>query len=270
MLGVVLLLAAPAFAQTKTLAGETITKTAAVEAIGYGTRELAVKGPRGMRDLRRFTRGEADSVDKSRTTAIAGRGPGCPGWPAGRRPSSAAAVLLVGECVARRWTAPMPLTILRGSIPGTSITGAVGNWTYSSARSRSAQALAKVKVGAKVDMHLDGRRCSVADRAGRRGRSAGEMRGGAGRPRRGPTVRSSWRCRCSFLGLVASSCSACSTGRARALAARRRAGRRWRGPNRRRPSARARYAPERWSPTEHIAWKTGSPARATRRPARLG
>jgi len=33
VLGVVLLLAAPAFAQTKTLTGETVTKTATVEAI---------------------------------------------------------------------------------------------------------------------------------------------------------------------------------------------------------------------------------------------
>ncbi len=59
VLGVVVLLAAPVVAQTKTITGETVTKTVTVEAINPGTRELTIKGPDGkVRDVHRLSRGE--------------------------------------------------------------------------------------------------------------------------------------------------------------------------------------------------------------------
>jgi Cu/Ag efflux protein CusF len=158
--GVVLLLAAPAFAQTKTITGETITKTATVEAINYGTRELTVKGPEGKYvtfiaspEVKRFdTLKVGDTIvakyyenlvirvklpgEKDVDSATAGATPGM-----GTKP---------GATVAEQRTITATITEIDPKVPSITFKGP-NNWTYSS-RVEDKQALAKVKVGDKVDL----------------------------------------------------------------------------------------------------------------------
>ena len=160
VLGIVLLLAVPLFAQTKTVTGETVTKTATVEAVNYGTRELTIKGADGeyvtfiaSSEVKRLSElkvgdtitakydenlvirvklpGEKD-VDTTTTSATPG---------AGAKPSGT---------VAEQRTITVTITEIDSKVPSITFKGP-NNWTYSS-RVEDKQALAKVKVGDKLDL----------------------------------------------------------------------------------------------------------------------
>jgi len=159
-LGVVVLLAAPALAQTKTITGETITKTATVEAINYGTRELTIKGPEGKYvtfiappEVKRFdTLKVGDTIvakyyenlvirvklpgEKDVDSATVGAAPSAGGKP--------------GATVAEQRTITATITEIDPKVPSITFKGP-NNWTYSS-RVEDKKALAKVKVGDKVDI----------------------------------------------------------------------------------------------------------------------
>ena len=161
VLGVVLLLAAPAFAQTKTITGETITKTATVEAINYGTRELTIKGADGkyvtfiasseVKRLDALKVGDTITAkyyenlvirvklpgEKDVDTTTAGATPAAGAKPGGTRGRAA-------HRSRRRSRRSIP------KVPSITFKGP-NNWTYSS-RVEDKQALAKVKVGDKVDL----------------------------------------------------------------------------------------------------------------------
>jgi hypothetical protein len=160
LLGLALLLAAPVFAQTKTIPGETIVKTATIEAINLGTRELTVKGPEGnyltltvepevkrFADLKvgdKITLRYYENIvlrvkapgEKDVDTAAAAQTPG-----SGARP---------GGTVAEQRTITVTITQLDPKVPSITFQGP-NNWTYSS-RVQDRKAIEKVKVGDKVDI----------------------------------------------------------------------------------------------------------------------
>lgn len=144
---------------TKTLTGEMTTVTATVEAIEKSSREVTLKKPDGTyavvqvgRDVKRFDTlkigdkitakyydnivlrlkapGEADTDTKSAATTRAAAGKG-------------------GTSAAQR-TITATITAIDRSVPSITFTGP-NNWTYSS-RVEDVKALAKVKVGDRVDI----------------------------------------------------------------------------------------------------------------------
>jgi Cu/Ag efflux protein CusF len=160
VLGVVLLLAAPAFAQTKTLTGETITKTATVEAINYGTRELTVKGPEGKYvtfiaspEVKRFDTlkvGDTIVAKYYENLVIRVKLPGEKDVDSSTAGATPAAGTKPGATVAEQRTITATITEIDPKVPSITFKGP-NNWTYSS-RVEDKQALAKVKVGDKVDL----------------------------------------------------------------------------------------------------------------------
>ena len=159
VLGVVLLVAAPAFTQTKTITGETITKTATIEAINYGTRELTVKGPEGnfvtftaSPEVKRFDAlkvGDTIVAKYYENLVIRVKLPGekdVDTSTAGATPTAGRP----GGTLAEQRTITATITMIDPKVPSITFKGP-NNWTYSS-RVEDKQALAKVKVGDKVDL----------------------------------------------------------------------------------------------------------------------
>jgi hypothetical protein len=153
-------IAGTAFAQTKTLTGETQTISATVEAINVTTRTLTLKGPKGNYmdivapdTVKRFSEikvgdtitaryyenlvirkkqpGEKD-VDTSTEGATAGTG---------ARPAGTAAT---------QRTITATITALDPKVPSITLSGP-NKWTYS-ARIEDKKVLDQVKVGDKVDL----------------------------------------------------------------------------------------------------------------------
>jgi hypothetical protein len=159
VLGAVLLLAAPAFAQSKTITGETVTKTATIEAINHGTRELTVKGPEGTYttfvaspEVKRFDAlkvGDTITVKYYENLVVRLKLPGekdvntstTGATPATSRP---------GGTLAEQRTITATITMIDPKVPSITFKGP-NNWTYSS-RVEDKKALEKVKVGDKVDL----------------------------------------------------------------------------------------------------------------------
>ena len=162
ILGAALLATTLAYAgpQTKTISGEVQTLTATVEAIEASTRTLTLKGPKGNyldvyvpEDVKRFSTikvgdkltakyyenlvlrlqrpGEAP-VDREGTAVTKG---------VGTRPGATAAM---------QRTITATITQIDPAVPSITFSGPNG-WTYSS-RVEDPKALAKVKVGDKVDI----------------------------------------------------------------------------------------------------------------------
>ena len=160
VLGVVQLLAAPAFAQSKTLTGETVTKTAIVEAINYGTRELTVKGPEGKYvtfiappEVKRFDTlkvGDTIVAKYYENLVIRVKRPGEKDVDSATSGAVPAAGAKPGATVAEQRTITATITEIDAKVPSITFKGP-NNWTYSS-RVEDKQALAKVKVGDKVDL----------------------------------------------------------------------------------------------------------------------
>jgi hypothetical protein len=160
VLGVVLLLAAPAIAQTKTLTGETITKTATVEAINYGTRELTIKGSDGKYvtfvaspEVKRFDAlkvGDTITAKYYENLVIRLKLPGEKAVDTATAGAAPAAGTKPGATVAEQRTITVTITQIDPKVPSITFTGP-NNWTYSS-RVEDKQALAKVKVGDRLDL----------------------------------------------------------------------------------------------------------------------
>jgi hypothetical protein len=160
VLGVVVLLAAPAFAQTKTLTGETVTKTATVEAINYGTRELTIKGSDGKyvtfvasAEVKRFDAlkvGDTITAKYYENLVIRVKLPGEKDVDSATTGATPGMGTKPGATVAEQRTITATIVQIDPKVPSITFKGP-NNWTYSS-RVEDKQALAKVKVGDKVDL----------------------------------------------------------------------------------------------------------------------
>ena len=159
-LGAVLLLATPAPAQTKTITGETITRTATIEAITYGTRELTVKGPEGnyvtftappeVKRLDALKVGDTIVAKYFENLVIRVKLPGEKDVDSATAGASPSAGGKPGATLAEQRTITATITDIDPVVPSITFKGP-NNWTYSS-RVEDKKALAKVKVGDKVDI----------------------------------------------------------------------------------------------------------------------
>ncbi len=160
VLGVVLLLAAPAFAQTKTITGETVTKTATVEAINYGTRELTIKGADGkyvtftasseVKRLNEVKVGDTITAKYYENLVIRVKLPGEKDVDSTKAGATPGAGAKPSGTMAEQRTITVTITEIDPKVPSITFKGP-NNWTYSS-RVEDKQALAKVKVGDKLDL----------------------------------------------------------------------------------------------------------------------
>jgi len=160
LLGVVVLAAAPALAQTKTLTGETVTKTATIEAINHATRELTVKGPEGnfvtftvAPEVKRFDTlkvGDTIVAKYYENLVIRVKLPGEKDVDSATSGAAPAAGAKPGATVAEQRTITATITAIDPKVPSITFKGP-NNWSYSS-RVEDKKALAQVKVGDKVDI----------------------------------------------------------------------------------------------------------------------
>ena len=156
----VLAIAGAAFAQTKTLTGETQTISATVEAINVTTRTLTMKGPKGNfmdivvpETVKRFPEikvGDTLTARYYENLVIRKKAPGekdvdtsaegvTPGT--GSKPAGTAAT---------QRTITATITALDPKVPSITLSGP-NKWTYS-ARIEDRKVLDQVKVGDKVDL----------------------------------------------------------------------------------------------------------------------
>jgi hypothetical protein len=153
------LTAAAAGAQTKTISGETKVVTATIEAIEASTRELTIKKPDGTHDVLYVE----DSIKRfdmlkvgDKITAKYYENMVLQVKPAGQPDVDKSATQIVPDAAKLAGTASHQRTItatisaIDPAVPSITFTGPRG-WTYSS-RVKDTQALAKVKVGDKVDI----------------------------------------------------------------------------------------------------------------------
>jgi len=153
------LFALPASAQTKTLTGETKTVTASVEAIEKATREVTVKKPDGTYDvfyfpesIRRFDTlkvGDKITAKYYENLVLRVKAPG------EKDVNSASGGTVRSESkvagtTSRQRTITATIAAIDPAIPSITFTGPNG-WKYSS-RVEDKKALAKVKVGDRLDI----------------------------------------------------------------------------------------------------------------------
>jgi hypothetical protein len=158
------LLASPlvttAAAQTKTLQGETKTVTASVEAIDAKTRTLTLKGPEGYYvdveagpDVARFNEikvGDKITAKYYENVVLRLKAPGEKSVDSDTDGVTRGAGARPGGTVAAQRTITATITAIDPDVPSITFTGP-HNWKYSS-RVEDKKALAKVKVGDKVDI----------------------------------------------------------------------------------------------------------------------
>jgi len=157
--GMLALAAVPASAQTKTLTGETKTVTASVEAIEKETREVTVKKPDGTYDvfyfpetIRRFDTlkvGDKITAKYYENLVLRVKAPG----EKDVNSASGGTVRADGKSAAtasRQRTITATIAAIDQSVPSITFTGPNG-WKYSS-RVEDKKALAKVKVGDRLDI----------------------------------------------------------------------------------------------------------------------
>ncbi len=157
--GILALAAVPAAAQTKTLTGETKTVTASVEAIEKSTREVTVKRPDGTYDIfyfpesiKRFdTLKVGDKITAKYYENIVMRLKA----PSEKNVDSASGALVRSESrpagtLSRQRTITALITAIDQAVPSITFAGPNG-WKYSG-RVEDKTALAKVKVGDRLDI----------------------------------------------------------------------------------------------------------------------
>jgi hypothetical protein len=146
-----------AFAQSKTLTGETKTVTASVEAIEKSSREVTVKKPDGTYDVfyvpegvKRFDTlkiGDKITARYYENIVLRVKTPG-------ENPVNSAEAALVksgaGGTASKQRTITATIAAIDEKVPSITFTGPNG-WKYSS-RVEDKKALAKVKVGDKLDI----------------------------------------------------------------------------------------------------------------------
>jgi hypothetical protein len=155
----VVLLAPRAYAQTKTVTGETKTVTASVEAIDSSNREVTVKKPDGTYDvfyvppgMKKFDTlkvGDKVTARYYENMVLTLKKPG-----EASKDSGSAAVTRSKEgaagTMAHQRTITATITAIDMKTPSITFTGP-NNWKYST-RVEDKEALAKVKVGDRVDI----------------------------------------------------------------------------------------------------------------------
>lgn len=154
------LLAAPAFAQVKTMTGESIVETATVEAINHGTRELTLKTEDGRYhvitaadEVKRFNELKVGDVITARyyeNITIRLKAPGEKDVDVAKAADTQGKGARPGGTVAGQRTITATITQLDPKVPSITFKGP-NNWTYSS-RVADRKAIEKVKVGDKVDI----------------------------------------------------------------------------------------------------------------------
>jgi hypothetical protein len=156
----VLSIASIAFAQTKTITGETKTVTATVEGIEASTRTLTLKQPDGTYvqtvvpdNVKRFSEikiGDTVTARYYENVVLRLKPPGEKDVDTGAKATTPAAGGAMGGTGAKQRTITATITAIDPAVPSITFTGPNG-WKYSS-RVEDKAALAKVKVGDKVDI----------------------------------------------------------------------------------------------------------------------
>ena len=149
-----------AMAQSKTVRSEMRTETATVEAIEASSRTLTLKKPDGTfvttvagPDVKRFAEvkpGDTVNVRYYENVIVRVKQPGEPEVMSGAKSTTGSDQVLPGGTQAKQVTVTATITAIDPAMPSITFTGPNG-WKYTS-KVQDTQALAKVKVGDKVDI----------------------------------------------------------------------------------------------------------------------
>ena len=160
VLAAAIILPATAFAQIKTLPGESITINATVEAIQHTNRTLTLKGPEGNLvevtvppDVKRFDTikvGDVISAKYYENVVLRVKAPGEPAVDTLTGGVTPGKGMKAGATAAAQRTITATITAIDPKVPSISLAGP-NNWKYSS-RVADKEALAKVKVGDRLDV----------------------------------------------------------------------------------------------------------------------
>ena len=153
-------MARPATAQVKTLDVKMRTETATIEAIDVSSRTISLKKPDGTfvtvvagPDIKRFAEikvGDKVSARYYENVVVRVKRPGEPDVDAANKATTPAEQVLPGGTKAKQRTITATITSIDMTVPSITFTGPNG-WKYAS-RVQDKSALAKVKVGDKVDI----------------------------------------------------------------------------------------------------------------------
>ena len=157
---VVVSIAGPAMAQSKTVRSEMRTETGTIEAIEASTRTVTLKKADGTfvttvagPDITRFAElklGDTVNVRYYDNVVIRVKQPGEPEVISGAKGTTGSEQVLPGGTRAKQLTITATITAIDPNTPSITFTGPNG-WKYSS-KVQDTEALAKVKVGDKVDI----------------------------------------------------------------------------------------------------------------------
>ena len=153
-------MAGTAMAQTKTISSEMRTETATIEAIEASTRTLTLKKPDGTfvqtvagPDMKRFAElkvGDKVTARFYENVVLMLKQPGEKAVDTGGKATTGSEQVLPGGTRAKQRTITATITAIDMNVPSITFTGP-NNWKYTS-RVQDKAALAKVKVGDKVDI----------------------------------------------------------------------------------------------------------------------
>ena len=157
---VVVSMAGPAMAQSKTVKSEMRTETGTIEAIEASTRTVTLKKADGTcvttvagPDIARFAElklGDTVNVRYYDNVVIRVKQPGESDVISGAKGTTGSEQVLPGGTRAKQTTITATITAIDPNMPSITFTGPKG-WKYSS-KVQDTEALAKVKVGDKVDI----------------------------------------------------------------------------------------------------------------------
>ncbi len=152
--------ARPAMAQSKTVSSEIRTETAIVEALDAATRMVTLKKPDGTfvttvagPDVKRFAEikiGDKVTARYYENVVIRVKSPGEADVMSGTKGTTGSDQVLPGGTKAKQMTITATITAIDPNAPSITFTGPNG-WKYTS-KVQDTEALAKVKVGDKVDI----------------------------------------------------------------------------------------------------------------------
>ena len=153
-------LADAVLAQTKTVQGEMTTITATVEAVNAATRTVTLKGPKGNyvdiyvpESVTKFPQikvGDSLTARYYDNIVLRLKAPGEKSMDTGSEGVTLGAGTKPGATASKQRTITATITEIDQSVPSITFSGP-NNWKYSS-RVQDKEALAKVKVGDKVDI----------------------------------------------------------------------------------------------------------------------
>jgi hypothetical protein len=157
---VVVSMARTAMAQAKTISSEMRTETATVEAIEASTRTLTLKKPDGTfvqtvagPDVKRFAEvkvGDKVNARYYENVVVRLKRPGEPDVDSGAKGTTPSEQVMAGGTRAKQRTITATITAIDPALPSITFTGPK-DWKYTS-KVQDKEALAKVKVGDKVDI----------------------------------------------------------------------------------------------------------------------